>query len=235
MGVLQLKLPRLVTLAAGSVSAVLGVAVLLGWHFGYLPLIQVFPAVAAPMQRLTALGFLLSGAALIFLARGRRRTAAALELLVFLFALLVIFEYLFGINLGIDEIFGRAYVNTQGANPGRPSPVTAICFLLMSATTLSAWRDSLWNRTSAVRGIVGSVVSVVGAVSFLGYMAGHSEAYGWSHFSRVAAHTALGFFVLGAGMITLPGRKHGNQAGRDGFRSALRWPWPRVCSGFGRH
>jgi PAS domain S-box-containing protein len=203
MGVLQLKLPRLVTLAAGSVSAVLGVAVLLGWHFGYLPLIQVFPAVAAPMQRLTALGFLLSGAALIFLARGRRRTAAALELLVFLFALLVIFEYLFGINLGIDEIFGRAYVNTQGANPGRPSPVTAICFLLMSATTLSAWRDSLWNRTSAVRGIVGSVVSVVGAVSFLGYMAGHSEAYGWSHFSRVAAHTALGFFVLGAGMITL--------------------------------
>ncbi|HET9791461.1 MAG TPA: hypothetical protein VFR08_09190, partial [Candidatus Angelobacter sp.] len=107
---MQAKLPNMVTLAAGSLSAILGVAVLLGWHFGYLPLIQVFPAIAAPMQRLTALSFVLSGAALIFLTRGRTRTAAILELLVFLVALLVIFEYLFGINLRIDEMFGRAYV-----------------------------------------------------------------------------------------------------------------------------
>ena len=197
------KLPRLVTLSAGALSAVLGLAVLLGWHFGYLQLIQVFPAVAAPMQRLTALGFLLSGVALIFLERGRRRTAAILELLVFLVALLIIFEYVFGVNLGIDELFGRAYVNTHTSNPGRPSPVTAFCFVLMSAAMLSIWSHSFSHRTSAVRGIVGSVVAVVGSVSFLGYLAGHSEAYGWSHFSRVAAHTSLGFFVLGAGMIAV--------------------------------
>ena len=203
MAFLQAKLPNMVTLAAGSLSAILGVAVLLGWHFGYLPLIQVFPAIAAPMQRLTALSFVLSGAALIFLTRGRTRTAAILELLVFLVALLVIFEYLFGINLRIDEMFGRAYVGRQTLNPGRPSPVTAFCFLLMSADMLSG-RDRLFSRrASALHGIVGSVVAVVGCVSFLGYLAGHSEAYGWTHFSRVAGHTALGFFVLGTGMIAL--------------------------------
>ena len=203
MAFLQAKLPRLVTLLAGVLSVILGMAVLLGWHFGYLPLIQVFPAIAAPMQRLTALGFILSGFALIFLARGRRRTAAILELLVFLVALLVIFEYLFGINLGIDELFGRAYVNTHTSNPGRPSPVTAFCFLFSSAAMLSGWSRSFSRRTSAVRGIVGSVVAVVGGVSFLGYIAGHAEAYDWSHFSRLAAHTGVGFLVLGAGMIAL--------------------------------
>lgn len=203
MASLQVKSLRLVTLTAGAVCAVLGVAVLLGWHFGYLPLIQVLPAVAAPMQRLTALGFLLSGVALLFLTGGRRRTTAILELLVFAVSLLIIFEYLFGINLGIDELFGRAYVNTNTSNPGRPSPVTALCFVLTSGAMLTVWRDAISQRAAALRGIVGSVVAVVGGVSFLGYMAGYSEAYGWSHFSRVAAHTSLGFFVLGTGMMAL--------------------------------
>jgi hypothetical protein len=43
-----------------------GAAVLVGWRLGYLPLIQLFPSVAAPMQRMTAFGFLLCGMALVF-------------------------------------------------------------------------------------------------------------------------------------------------------------------------
>ena len=189
--------------AAGALSAILGVAVLLGWQMGYLPLIQLFPSVAAPMQRMTALGFLLSGLALIFVAHGHRRTAAGVQLFVFIMALLVILEYVLGANLGIDELLGRGYVVTHTSHRGRMSPVTAACFFAFSAAILTVWSSSLSRRTSALRGIVGCVLAVIGSVSVLGYFIGHTEAYGWGQFTRVAPHTAAGFMVIGLGLVAL--------------------------------
>jgi PAS domain S-box-containing protein len=200
---MQPNLPRRIATAAGLICAILGTAVLVGWHYAYLPLIQVFPAAAAPMQRLTALSFLLSGGAMIFLASGRRRTASILQLIVFLVALLVISEYLFGINPGIDELLGRGYVNTLTSDPGRPSPVTALCFAALSGTMLTMWSKTFSTRTSPLRGVVGSVIGTMGAISFLGYMIGHTAAYGWGQFTRVAPHTGLGFVVLGCGLVAL--------------------------------
>ena len=197
-----------ISFLAGSSTTILAVAVLVGWHIGYLPLIQVLPAVAAPMQRLTAFSFLISGLSLILLTTGRRRWAATLQLLVFTIAILVISEYLFRIDIGIDLLLGPAYITTHTSNAGRPSPVTALCFAMMSAALLLMRNDALARRTPAVRGIVGSVIAVVGAVSFLGYLGGHSEAYGWSHFSRVAAHTGIGFALLGLGVVTLAWQEH---------------------------
>ena len=51
---------------AGVLICVLAMAVLFGWYVHSLPLIQVFPAVA-PMKRMTAAAFLLSGVALCFI------------------------------------------------------------------------------------------------------------------------------------------------------------------------
>src|SRR6476661_2418047 len=143
MAPMQANWPSRISLVAGTVSAILGAAVLAGWRLGYLPLIQVFPSVAAPMQRMTALGFLLSGLALIFAAQGRRRTAAGVQLFVHVMSLLVILEYVLGVNLGIDELLGPGYVVTHTSHRGRMSPVTAACFFAFSAAILTVWRSSL--------------------------------------------------------------------------------------------
>ena len=57
---------RLIVGAAGSGICALAVAVLIGWQIHSRSLIQVTPTLA-PMQRLTAVVFLLSGTALLFL------------------------------------------------------------------------------------------------------------------------------------------------------------------------
>ncbi|HLK08031.1 MAG TPA: PAS domain S-box protein [Candidatus Angelobacter sp.] len=200
---MQANWPGRISLVAGTVSATLGAAVLVGWRLGYLPLIQVFPSVAAPMQRMTALGFLLSGAALIFAALGRRRTSSLLQSLILVMSVLVILEYVLGFSLGIDELLGPAYVNTHTSHRGRMSPVTAVCFFAFSVGILTAWSSIFSQRTSALRGIVGCVLVVVGGVSVLGFFIGHTEAYGWGQLTRVAPHTAAGFILLGFGLVAL--------------------------------
>jgi len=203
MLLLHTNWPRRISLVAGTLSGILGLAVLVGWRMGYLPLIQVFPSVAAPMQRMTALGFLLSGVALVLAALGHRRTAAGLQLFVFGMSVLVMLEYILKINLGIDELLGPGYVMMQTSHRGRMSPVTAACFFAFSAATLTVWSSSFSRRTSALRGIVGCVLAVIGGVSVLGFFIGHTEAYGWGQFTRVAPHTAVGFMVIGLGLVAL--------------------------------
>jgi len=203
MASIQANWPSRISLAAGTLSATLGAAVLVGWQLGYLALIQVFPSVAAPMQRMTALSFLLSGAALIFAAQGRRRTSALFQFTILVMSLLVILEYVLGLNLGIDELLGPAYVNTHTSHRGRMSPVTAASFFAFSVAVLTAWSSIFSRRTSALRGIVGCVLAVVGGVSVLGFFIGHTEAYGWGQFTRVAPHTAAGFIFLGLGLVAL--------------------------------
>ena len=200
---MQANWPSRISLVAGTVSATVGAAVLVGWRLGYLPLIQVFPSVAAPMQRMTALGFLLSGMALIFASRGSRRTSALLQSTVFVMSVLVILEYVLGLNLGIDELLGPAYVNTHTSHRGRMSPISALCFGVVSVAILSMWSSAFSRRTSALRGIIGCVVAVVGSVSVLGFFIGHTEAYGWGQFTRVAPHSAAGFILLGLGLVAL--------------------------------
>ncbi|MBZ5491294.1 MAG: PAS domain S-box protein [Acidobacteriia bacterium] len=195
--------PNRISLVAGALSASLGAAVLAGWQLGYLPLIQVFPAGAAPMQRMTALGFLLSGLALIFAGRNRLRASAFLQFTVLVVSVMVILEYVLGINLGIDELLGPGYVVTHTSHRGRMSPVSALCFVGVSVAILTMWSSAFSRRTSALRGIIGCVLVVIGCVSVMGFFIGHTEAYGWGHFTRVAPHTAAGFLLLGLGLVAL--------------------------------
>jgi hypothetical protein len=93
--------------AAGLTVAVLSVAVLIGWHFHFIPLIQVLPTLA-PMQRMTALGFMLCGIALVLAGAGRKRATAICALIVLALAGAVCLEYALGADFGIDQLLGRA-------------------------------------------------------------------------------------------------------------------------------
>ena len=186
--------------AAGLIVAGLSVAVLIGWYIHFIPLIQVFPTLA-PMQRMTAVGFLLSGCALLLTASGRKRATGFLALAVLILAVAVCLEYALGIDFGIDQLLGRDYINVRTLNPGRMSPVTALCFIVGSLALLVTASRLLARSASAIVGILASMLMAVGTVSALGYLLGHREAYGWGHFNRMALHTAASFAVLGAGLM----------------------------------
>ncbi|HEY5028026.1 MAG TPA: PAS domain S-box protein, partial [Candidatus Angelobacter sp.] len=124
--------PKRVAFVAGTLSVLLGLAVLVGWSLHSVLLIQISHALA-PMQRMTALGFLFCGLALTLTGAARRRLAAMCATLPFLVAALTSLEYVFDADLGIDQLLGRGYITTLAPQPGRMSPVTALCFLLISS------------------------------------------------------------------------------------------------------
>src|SRR6476661_5396176 len=113
--------PKRLALITGTASGLLGLAVLMGWSLHYVPLIQISPALA-PMQRMTALGFLFCGLALILMGAARRRLAVMCAALPFLMAALTSLEYLFDADFGIDQLLGRGYITTLAPQPGRMSP-----------------------------------------------------------------------------------------------------------------
>src|SRR5437867_11627515 len=121
----------------GAVNIVIGFTVLAGWHWHKTILIQIAPTLA-PMQRNTALGFILCGLGMLLCVRGKNwgqlcgLVAAALGLPTLL-------EYIFRFDLVIDQMLGPAPL-ARTSHPGRMSPLTATCFVLVCEQ--GVWLDA---------------------------------------------------------------------------------------------
>jgi signal transduction histidine kinase len=134
--------------AAGALVALLGLCVFAGWVVDSDALKLAIPGIIT-MKANTAVCFALLGTA-VWLERygprpapgaGRtgiapaRRAAIALGLVVASVGALSMVEWITGINLGIDEILFSDHAGPI-ATPGRMSPLTATCFMLLGAALL---------------------------------------------------------------------------------------------------
>lgn len=150
---------RSVVVIASGISILLGLVVMVAWHFQVTAVIQVMPG-SPPIRYNTALAFLLSGIALFSLKSNRKQgLAIATSGLVLLIGGLTLSEYIFDLNLGIDQLFvedyltntlygpGQAAAPTEPIQqfwitvtrplPGRPSPNTALAFTLVGTALVS--------------------------------------------------------------------------------------------------
>ena len=124
---------------AGLVAAMAGGLVLVGWALDLGWLKSVFPG-GTTMKPNTAVGFMLSGAALGLLGEVQDRRLAIARLCAALAATLgwlTLAEYFLGLNLGFDDLLFHAGVHTSSdLHPGRMAPATALGFSLLGATLL---------------------------------------------------------------------------------------------------
>jgi len=185
----------------GILTILLGIVVLTAWAIHAPLVIQVMPDLA-PMQRNTAVCFALIGLALLGIVRRKPRFTLIGSAIAGTVAAGSLFEYLFGVNFGIDELFGAGYITTQTSDPGRMSPTTALCFILM-ATGFALAQTRLRKNRSAVLGVSGLLVAAVGATCGIGVLSGTSDALSWGNLTRVAALTAVGFLLLGIGITAV--------------------------------
>jgi len=188
---------RMTGAVCGALAILLGSIVLLGWAIHSAFLVQVAPDLA-PMQRNTAVSFILGGLALLGIVMSRRRLTLVGSAITAALAVVTLLEYLFRRNFGIDQLLGVAYITTQTSDPGRMSPITAICFIVLAAGLVLSQIRWITNR-SAVVGVTGLLIAAVGATCSIGVIAGTSDAFSWGNVTRVAFPTAVGFLLLGIG------------------------------------
>ena len=196
--------PRAVGVGAASlpmalITVALGLIVVYGWHTENHTLVQVLPTFV-PMQYNTALGFILSGSALLLIVSGWGRAASIAGLLTFLVGGLTLTQYLVGINLGIDELFMEHDITVKTSNPGRMAPNTAVCFILVGlAAALPAYGPVVYR--GLLRAILSSLVFGLAVVALSGYATELETAYGWGNLTRMAVHTSVGFILVSVGVL----------------------------------
>ena len=186
----------------GSVLALLGFLVLLGWAWN-IPQLQSIVAGWPAMMPNTAAGMLLLG---IAFTAFEARSAAGRNLLhvaamaVVLLGTSAALEYLLGVDLGIDRwLFAE---RLPGALfPGRMALMTAVGFCLSGSGLL------LVHRAAPGSVLAGQLCAVTASTlvlaSLLGYLFRAQGPELFRPYSTMALHTALGFVVAATGLLLL--------------------------------
>jgi len=184
---------------------------------------RVLPGMVS-MKANTAMGILLCGLALHLRAYQAnvfpwfRRICIALALLL---GLLTMGEWLFGWNAGIDQLLFRAPASeVMSPTPGRMALLTAICFAAMGGALLLL-------ETGRYRSILQAIAVLLIVVALLplgGYLYGELAFPRIGNTSQMAAHTALAFLMLSAGVLAL--------TSSEGFIARLRKILPLLTAGF---
>jgi signal transduction histidine kinase/CheY-like chemotaxis protein len=124
-----------------------------------------------------------------------------------------LFQYLSGVNIGIDQLFMEHYVTVLSPHPGRMAPNTALCFLISGMAILLSSSASNTSTAKIILGISGSMVLGLGTIALFGYIAEIETVYGWGRLTRMAIHTSAGFIVLGSALLLLGWPRDTDQKG----------------------
>lgn len=201
------KRPWATRVAGGSAlfMVALGGTVLAGW-FSNTPALIQFGFQVPPMTRNAAACSLLCGVGLmIVVLKGPRWLTVVCAAIVSIICILTIFEFVFGVNLGIDDLLGPPYIPIRLSSPGRMAPVAAFCFGLGSVCLMLGPR-TLSKRHELLLAISGSVIAAAGMATIMAFALGSSDAFGWGHDTRVSLPAAGALWIFGLGMLSLAWR-----------------------------
>jgi signal transduction histidine kinase/DNA-binding response OmpR family regulator len=187
--------------ASSCLIAVVGLAVLLGWHFDIELLRAGLPG-RTPVNPATALALLLAACALWMhhQAKGRpdsapvRWLAVTAASLVIALGVITLTGYFIGHNLRVDQVLFGAQLAGN-----RVAPNTGFALLLIG---VALW---LLNSPRRLRRALEQLVALfpigVALISLLGYAYSAEGMYGLGELQRMALPTAASLFVLGIGIL----------------------------------
>jgi PAS domain S-box-containing protein len=190
--------PDAITTAGGVLCAAVGLTVMVAWFVRATAILRF--GSENPMSFNTALAFVVTGVALVALAR---RPWAALVAGVFdaVLGAVILAEYALHRGLGIDQLFVKAYLSAPHVVPGRPAINTSVC-LALTGSALLAWGPWRARRRPAVVAAAGSAIGAIAVMAVFGYATGNPATYGWWHVSAMAFLTALTLLVLALSLLS---------------------------------
>jgi signal transduction histidine kinase len=190
----------LVPKVASSLGIAVSSLVLLGWTFN-IPILQSILPGQPEMVPNTAVAFILASLCLGTLnGKGKFSVVSVLcALAVVLIALLTIGEYVAGLDPGFDKLLfsQRLQISVQSF-PGRPSPHTAVDFLLIGSALLLSRTN---GRTYRVAQGLALIAALIASIALVGYIYDVAFLYSISSHTGMALHTALSFIALSLGIL----------------------------------
>ena len=207
------SIPAMLPRLAAVLAALLGLFALAGWAFDVHLLKSVLPG-AVEMKVNTAVGLVLSGCVLFILesrpSSALQRVAQTLALAVAALGLATLGQYVFGWQLGIDELLFRDTPGRYNLIPGRMAPFTAAGFAILGLGLAALSRSGLWW----LAWLAGIAATVAGVLPVIGYLWNASEFVTDRWLPPVAVNTAIAFVLLGAGMLLATRSQFTQQEGR---------------------
>src|SRR5437868_3984821 len=196
------SIASLVTLVASFALLILGISVLIGWAFDIGILKSIAPRLVS-MKPNTAVCFLLSGVSLWLLkAEGvsgaKLRLGQALAAIVVVIGALTIIEFLFKLNLHIDQLLFASATAGDGHFPGRMAFATALDLVLLGSALLFINEKTKGRSLTDV--LAGSAAAIT-LLAFLAYLYKVDALYRVVPFATIALHTIVGLLFLCAGIL----------------------------------
>jgi two-component system, sensor histidine kinase and response regulator len=115
--------------------------------------------------------------------------------------LLTFFQYMFTIDLSIDQCLMAIEITKQPIFPGRMAPTTALCFTVSGFALVSMSRQAQHQYRPLVLGS-GAVMVLASALAMLvGSATNTTDLYRWGPYIQMALHTMFGFVLIGMGIL----------------------------------
>ena len=183
--------------AASGLGILVSSLVFFGWTFN-LPILRSILPGQPHMVPHTAVAFILASLSLVTL-KNKRKFSVLCALAVVVISVLIISEYITGLDLGFDQLlFSQRLQVIDNSFPGRPSPHTAIDFLLIG-TALLLTRTN--GRSYRVATGLALTAALIASMALIGYIYDVAFLYSISSHTGMALHTALIFIALSVGIL----------------------------------
>ena len=221
----RFKFLRIYCGVSAIVSAAMGALILCGWEFHIELLKSVFGG-SVTVKANTALLLVLSGTSLWLLLPGDARSpvrhvARILAMLVTIFGSATRMEYLFGINLGIDQLLFSEPPGTVATSfPGRMSPTSSASFIFIGLSLLVLeWKTKQGRRPSQGLSLWPALVALV-AITTYAYRA--TDVNRLLLYTHIPMPVALALFLLsGAVFFARPHTGIAGDLAGEGSGSAM--------------
>jgi PAS domain S-box-containing protein len=185
---------------ASAGVALFAAAILISWSERWTAVLQVAPG-SPSTEYNAALCLILCSAGVALLPSRFGRFAIVAGGLVAIVGIATALEY-FSFPFGIDNLLVRDYiVPAVGAFPGRMSPLSADCFIILGICLIIAGAADNRQWALLLAGSLASVVAVIAAGQILGYSLGIQAVDDWGAYTRIAIRSAVAYLVLGAAIL----------------------------------
>ncbi len=211
------RLPQL--LAATTIGIAL--LALVGWQANVRFLAGQWDSYV-PMAPATALAFLLLGGALFVYVRAPNQRSSRIFALtavsiVSLLGVLVLAQFITGIDLGVERALSGTSELLGNIPIGRMSPLTAVSFLLESAAILILLSAPRWRHVATTAALLAASAIAINFIMLVGYVFGAPLLYS-AGTVPMSFPSAAAFVAVGIGLLPMTFR-----------RSPTLRPWSRLA------